>query len=354
MTNPGYCDYTFWVIKGVLGESSFFSGVVPVEMFVNERLFVYNDPNVPDEHRYQRDFNEGNAAQIAKYLSDKFPKIFSSSIVCVIPEDSRFEPLEDNPLVGRIIVPGTSIILVNDGQHRQRAWDSVMKNDPKPGQTLPVIFYIFTSYEDCQQLFKDLNCGVRPSNSLAKLFEHRESDILLAKGVKKRLPLYDGLILTTRDTIPAKGKQLFTLTHFTDANALVVQHIQHREFEYQLEACVAFWDAIADNMPQWNQVYKSELSGNALRKDEVSTLAITLMAFGYLGQSLVVKYAKELHTLKKVLRGLKNIGWHRNNPAWRSIFMTQTDAMKTPKISNRPETQRALAAYFKRQLNLED
>src|SRR5699024_12456719 len=84
--------------------------------------------------------------------------------------------------LGTLCVPMDAQILINDGQHRRKAIEDALDARPELGQdNIPVLFFVDEGLKRSQQMFADLNkYAIRPSPSLASLYDHRDASSKLA------------------------------------------------------------------------------------------------------------------------------------------------------------------------------
>ncbi|MCV5831208.1 DNA sulfur modification protein DndB, partial [Escherichia coli] len=71
----------------------------------------------------------------------------------------------------------------NDGQHRRKAIEDALDARPELGQdNIPVLLFVNEGLKRSQQMFADLNkYAIRPSPSLASLYDHRDASSNLAR-----------------------------------------------------------------------------------------------------------------------------------------------------------------------------
>ena len=111
-------------------------------------------------------------------------------------------------------------ILINDGQHRRAAIEEAVKNESDLGHDhISVVFFIDEELKKSQQMFADLNKhAVRPSPSLATLYDQREELSNIARRVMNDVTVFSKLTETEKTSISNKSMKLFTLSGIKNAN----------------------------------------------------------------------------------------------------------------------------------------
>ena len=105
-------------------------------------------------------------------------------------------------------------ILINDGQHRRKAIEEALRENPDLGQdNIPVLFFIDEGLTRSQQMFADLNkYAVKPSPSLGTLYDHRDESSELARELATKVKPFIGLTEMEKSNISPKSNKLFTLS----------------------------------------------------------------------------------------------------------------------------------------------
>ena len=77
-----------------------------------------------------------------------------------------------------------------------------------------------------------------------------------------------------------------------------------------VEFLTSYWETVADNINEWQEVMNRGLTKKDLRENYIITLAITLTALGKLGRY----FYDNLHVdMKSTLKKLQEIDWSRCN-----------------------------------------
>ena len=84
-----------------------------------ERLFRYDEEELPAPFRAQRDLNKGRIAGIARYIVENPSEYVLSALSATIDGAFAFESAPGQRSVGILAIDMSATILVNDGQHRR-------------------------------------------------------------------------------------------------------------------------------------------------------------------------------------------------------------------------------------------
>src|SRR4051794_23156040 len=95
-------SYSFAAIRGIQAGRAFYVAMVPLGMV--ERLFRYNDQNIPFKLRAQRELNKGRIPAIARYLTENPTGYILSALSATIGGAFAFEPAAGQRSVGKLNV----------------------------------------------------------------------------------------------------------------------------------------------------------------------------------------------------------------------------------------------------------
>ncbi|MEP0885256.1 DNA sulfur modification protein DndB [Trichocoleus sp. ST-U3] len=278
------------------------------------KLFSFDDEEIPAEMRAQRTLNRARIPEIAQYILDNPNGYVFSAITVSINADIRFEPTEAGD-VGLLKVPMDARFIINDGQHRRAAFEMALKENPEIGdETISVVFFLDIELKRSQQMFTDLNrYAARPDPSLNILYDHRDRKAVLSKAVMKAVKVFDKLTDTERSSLPPRSSKLFTLSAIYTATNLLLGNPKDVDFDKQTRLASQYWNAVAAQMSDWQDVLHKKVSAGELRRDYVHSHAVTLVGLGGAGAALLSLYPKDWADR---LKPLQSINWERSNPAW--------------------------------------
>lgn len=320
--------HSFPAVRGEQAGRKFYIAMCPLRLV--PRLFVFDEEEVPPEMRAQRSLNRARVPEIAEYLVTRPDSYVLSALTASINGAVEFCPADEGRQLslGVLQIPMDASILINDGQHRRAAIEEALKRRPEIGHdNVPVLFFIDEGLVRSQQMFADLNkYAIRPSNSLATLYDHRDPESELARFLAMNCIAFAGLTEMEKSTISNRSTKLFTLSGIKHASRALLRK-QLREDVTPEEKLLAkeFWEAVAEQIPDWERARSREVSTAALRQDFVHAHGVTLHALGIAGSALISAHPKGWRGKLKALRG---IDWARSN-----TLMWEGRAMQQGRIS---------------------
>jgi len=214
---------------------------------------------MPAELARQRKLNIKRVRQEMKpYLLQNPDHFFSAIAVEVVrPGDSshdiKFVQSPDNPDFGRIHFDGTELLQAVDGQHRLKAIQLALQEQPELArESIAVVFLPHRSIQRSQQLFSDLNRYAKtPSKTLSILFEHREFEARVAKSWAKNCRAFkDFRTNMETNSLVVKSRHLITLSVLYEcARELIAKDYDEKKWDReQLEAEA---DRVGRQLSEW-------------------------------------------------------------------------------------------------------
>jgi DNA sulfur modification protein DndB len=305
-------EYVFPAIRGIQAGREYYVSMCPVRLI--PKLFSFDDEEIPAEMRAQRTLNTARVPEIAQYILDNPTSYVFSAITVSINADIKFESTgaED---IGVLKIPMDARFIINDGQHRRAAFEMALKENPEVGdETISVVFFLDVGLKRSQQMFTDLNrYAARPDPSLNILYDHRDRKAVLSKMVMKSVKIFDKLTDTERSSLPPRSSKLFTLSGIYTATNLLLGNPKDVDFDKQTSLASQYWNAVAAQMSDWQDVLHKKVSAGELRRDYVHSHAVTLVGLGGAGAALLSLYPDDWANR---LKPLQSINWERSNPAW--------------------------------------
>ncbi|MGX5203214.1 DNA sulfur modification protein DndB [Aliikangiella sp. IMCC44632] len=310
-------ENTFPAVRGIQSGRPCYIAMCPMRLI--PRLFVFNEDQVPPELRAQRTLNASRLPDICNYLVENSTDYTLSSITASINTKVSFEPLSDTghgQNMGILKVPMDAQILINDGQHRRAAIEKAIKENPELGHDhISVLFFIDEGLVRSQQMFADLNKhAVRPSDSIATLYDHRDAIADLARFVQKNVRIFSRLTELEKSSISNRSTKLFTLSAIKNSNKALLSVGKNQIIDAaQKEAAVEYWNEVAANMPDWQEALNKTVSTSHLREQYVHSHGVMLQAMGNIGADMLCLPKTKW---KAALKNLAKIDWSRSNPDW--------------------------------------
>ena len=302
--------YRFPVVRGVQAKREYFIAMVPLRMI--PKLFPPEEEYVPPEFRAQRKLNESRIPVISKYILRNRENYVFSALAASVDGDFRFNQSEF-PDVGVLEVSMDAKILINDGQHRKAAiLEAITEDESLLDETIPVVFFEDQGLARSQQMFTDLNKhAVKTSNSIAELYDSRDALAVITRSVISKIQFFNKYTDKEKDNLGKFSSNLFTLNTFYVANKKV---LSGKAITEDTEAfLLSYWQNVAQNIEQWNELQQKEISKVDLRENYIVTQAIVIQALGRVGNVFLSN--SELN-MEKALLGLKKIDWKRNAECW--------------------------------------
>jgi len=309
----GY-TYQFPAIRGRQAGMEYYISMCPLKVI--PKIFLYDEEELAPELRAQRTLNRSRIPEISKYLVENPSDYIFSSITASIDGEVLFEPIEKHGFdrnLGKIKIPMTARILINDGQHRRAALLEALKHAPEIGdETISVVFFIDIGLKRSQQMFADLNKhAVRPTKSLGVLYDHRDPLSDLARKLTLSVPIFNGLSEFEKTTISNRSTKLFTLSSIYQATKILLNKGKKDKISPDEEKlAIDYWCETAKNMPDWKAVKEKSVSAATLRKECIHAHGLVLHVLGIIGKNLLSNYPDNW---KINLKNLHNIDWSKSN-----------------------------------------
>lgn len=107
-------------------------------------------------------------------------------------------------------------------------------------------------------MFADLNkYAIRPSPSLASLYDHRDASSNLARYLAMSVEPFVGMTELEKSNISQRSNKLFTLSSIKQATrALLGKDPKKSDFEECTQIATRYWQAIYNVMPDWQLAAK--------------------------------------------------------------------------------------------------
>lgn len=304
--------YKFPVVKGIQAERVYYIAMVPLKMLA--KLFPSEDEYVPPEFRAQRRLNESRIPVISKYIVENKKNYVFSALAASIDGDFEFKKSDIAVDVGVLEVSMDARFLINDGQHRKAAILEAIKEDESLGnETIAVVLYEDKGLRRSQQIFTDLNKhAVKISNSIAELYDSRDELAVINRNVINQVAFFNEYTDKEKDILGKFSSNLFTLNTFYTANKRIVGMSEMAEGAEAF--LIKYWNCVADNIIQWNELIRHEISKVDLRENYIITQGVVIQAFGMIGSYF---YRNQEMDFSIYMKKLKAINWKRNASQWK-------------------------------------
>lgn len=299
--------YRFPAVRGIQSNREYYISMIPMKLL--SKLFPEEEETLLPEYRAQRKINELRIPEIRDYIVNNRDTYVFSALSASIDGEFEYKPSDINKDVGILEVNMEATFLINDGQHRKAAIEAAIKEDHTVGdETISIVFFKDEGLLKSQQMFTDLNKhAVKTSNSLSTLYDSRDALAVATKQVIESVPFLKKFTDKERDNLGKNSLHLFTLTSIYKANSKILHSSCSDE---DTEFLISYWNGISNNIPEWTELQKRIITKKDLRENYITTLAITIYAFGRLGRYF---YDNRSIEMTDYLCKLQNIDWLRSN-----------------------------------------
>lgn len=305
--------YTFPALKGNQASKDFFVIMCPLKIL--SKLFIFNEDELPAEHRAQRILNRTRIPEMATYIVNNPKDYVFSSVTASIDGDFEFTPLNKDfdDKVGIIKVSMDSRLLINDGQHRRAAIEDALKAAPELGdETISVVLFIDEGLKRSQQIFADLNKhAVNVSKSIGILYDSRDPIAMISKSLLENNKYLKYFTDTENPSLSKFSPKLFTLSSVNETNKKLLSKLNTSDPKIATFV-EEFWDVLCENMKEWQFVFNKDINPHLFRNDYISSNGVVLEALGLVGNYL---YKNNPYDWKAILSNVSTIDWHRSNLA---------------------------------------
>jgi len=329
--------YELSAVRGVQAGRQYYTVMCPLNVAV--QLMKYSDSSLPSEARAQRVLNKQRIPEMKDYILNNKESYVFSALTASVDGDIEFERSEGNDRIGTLKISMNSVIIINDGQHRQAAIAQALEANPAlRKEDISIVIFHDQGLQRSQQMFTDLNRhAVRPTKSLNILFDNRDSFSILIKECIEQIPMFRGSVEMEKSTISNRSRSLFTLSGIYHASQDLIKGTDLTD-EQKKATIIAFWNATAANLTPWQNAKNQIIKPDIFRRDYICAHTIMLRALGTLGHSMIVIPQEKW---QEHLKFLQDIDWLKSNEEFQGIVLVQE------RITASRNNQAAFAKYVK-------
>lgn len=321
-------QYVFPAIRGIQAGREYYVSMCPLRLI--PRIFLFDEEELTPELRSQRSLNKARVPEMARYLSDQPNNYVFSALTASVDADMTFEPSSElNNSLGILRIAMAGQFIINDGQHRRAAIELALKTNPQLGEeTIAVVFFSDIGLKRSQQMFSDLNrYAIRPSTSISILYDHRDQEAEITRRLIAEATPFRDLVEMESSTLSARSRRLFTFSAIYQAtNVLLMDRPDDTSIEAALVIARRFWEAVARQLPEWEDVRRGRLKASEVRQDLIHSHGVVLQAIGRAGCALLKTRPDDWH---EALVELRAIDWSRNNPDWKGRSVVRGKLFKS-------------------------
>ena len=295
------------------------------------KIFTFNDKDeVPAEMRAQRILRDTRIPALKNYIINN-PKDYTlSSLTASVDGAMEFFPTPgaNEKNVGNLIMDMDATFLINDGQHRRRAIEQALKENPDLAhEMISVVFFRDKGLKRSQQMFADLNKNaVKPTKSLNILYDHRDNFSQFIVRLINSIEIFQGRVELEKTAISNRSTNFFTLSGISDSTMTLLGINKGRKItEEESWNVKQFWTEVSKNIPEWQLLIQGKVTPSELRKNYVNAHTNLLNALGIFGNILINEYPKDW---KEKIQGIKKIDWSRNNIEWEGRLLQKGRMLK--------------------------
>ena len=322
-------SHTFAAIRGRQAGDEYYA--VACEMAIIPRLFVFNEETIPAELRSQRHVNKSRIPEMARYILSNPRTYIFSALTASIDGNVEFKPIKLEGKVsnlGKLVISNDARLMINDGQHRRAAIEKALAEDPNIGkETVAVVFFKDRGLKKSQQMFADLNRhAIRPSTSLAKLYDHRDQVAEVIRRLVTEANVFRGVVEMERSTLAERSSKMFPFSGIYSATKYLLADNFEKNLDKTVKDLITFWDLVGEQFDKWTAVRTGKISASEIRRDYINTHVIALQAIGLTGKALIQKFPT---TWKSKIKNLNKIDWLKNNIIWQNRVIVNGRVMKS-------------------------
>lgn len=306
-------EYQFPAIRGIQAGREFYVSMCPMRLL--PKIFLFDEEELVPELRAQRLINKSRLPDLTRYIVQNPDSYVFSAITVSIDAEVRFNSISEEgeaSRIGMLHVPMSARFIINDGQHRRAAMERALREKPEVGdESIAVVFFLDVGLKRCQQMFADLNrYAIRPSKSLSILYDHRDHTAMLTKALIAKSPMFRDLVELEKTSLSTRSRRLFTLSALYHATTELLMDWNEGDPQECAESALSYWEAVASEIGEWQQVRLGESSAGEVRMDYIHTHGVVLQALGRVGNSLMCKHPKQW---REKIKGLAKVDWRRAN-----------------------------------------
>lgn len=305
-------SYKFPVVRGIQAGREYYIAMIPLRML--EKLFPGEDEYVLPEYRAQRKLNESRIPVISRYIIENRESYVFSALAASIDGKFKYHSSDESTEIGILEVSMDARFLINDGQHRKAAILAALNEDPNLGnETISVVLYEDNGLSRSQQIFTDLNKhAVKTSNSIAELYDSRDEIAVITRNVVSNVSFINEYTDKEKDNLGKFSSNLFTLNTFYSS---IKRTINGNNPDSNIERfLIHYWNCVAENIVQWGELSKKEISKVDLRENYIVTQGVVIQALGQVGTYF---YNNPDVNMEQALSGLRKIDWKRSATIWK-------------------------------------
>ncbi len=320
--------FGFDAMRGVQAGREFYVAMCPMKII--PKLFVFSEVDLPPEVRAQRTLKETRIPAIRDYILENPKDYVFSSLTASVDGKMKFSPLPalgENGKQGRLYVSMNSRLLINDGQHRRRAIEEALKENPDlANETISVVFFNDKGLKRSQQMFADLNKhAVKPSTSLGILYDHHDDYSQFIVSLANEVDIFRNRVELEKTSISNRSTKFFTLSGISAATKLLLEG--EKDISPEKRRFVKdFWNEVTRNIGHWKNLMDGKVTAGELRTNYIHAHSNLLGTLGIVGAIL---YKNHQDSWKKKLEVIRDLAWEKTDEMWEGRLAVQGRMQKS-------------------------
>lgn len=314
-------NYVFPAVRGIQANKEYYTSMCQLKL-IPEIFKEINFPFLSPKLRAQRILNKGRVPGIKQYILNNPDSYVFSSITISVDGEVEFIPINKKDYqLGYLKISKNANFIINDGQHRVEAIKQAIKENPILAyETISMIIYVDLGLKHSQQIFTDLNrFSVKPTPSISILYDYKDQMAELSRFLAENVYYFNNLVEYEKSSISNRANKLFTLSSIYNSTKDLLNkkerdiHITEEDKDFALN----FWEEVGNNIPEWEEVKKGDLTAYKAREKFITAHGIFLNAMGIVGRKMIENEIE----ISEGLKVLRFIDWERSNPQWEGIVL---------------------------------
>ncbi len=310
-----YVEFNIPAVRGFQGEHAVYAAMCPIRLLPKLFPVGVDNSTTVESHSFRR-ANMKRVHEIANYLLENRDDFHMATVTVSIEHKVRFVAAENahskTPTIGQLFIPLEARLTILDGVHRiYGVQKALAKNSSLANDAIAMLLHVDPNGSRRRQLFSDTKQHERttaPSRRIA--FDERDELARLTREVIMKVPVFGDAIEMDKTAISNRSRKLFTLSALYQANRELLADRKKDSYKQRLKLATEFWIKVAEQIPGWSQIIRSDKSAAEIRANYVHCHAIGVAAIARAGRALLALHPDDWN---KRLTKLSSLDWSRRN-----------------------------------------
>lgn len=372
--------FSTYAAEGFQGEHRFFTTSLRWGELASSLVFHDELTDLDEDQRMQRGLARTRLQALSHYLTEEDDHFFSALTLMMLPRDldqpaheaededdddewdfmfvkEKEKRLPGQQRFGVLHLSGNIRLFPADGQHRAKAGMQALKEAPDLAkEAVPVVLIPYKTPDQVRQMFSDLNLNAKPiSRTLGYDFETRVPIAIAAKTVGHSVPLFQGRVNRSTNSLPKSSGNVITLNTLVDSTRDIVRGLlisngtppetTDKDMEAlvstyvdggdgSMESVINVWQDIVDAFgDHWAPV----IAGEDGAAGELRDAYLFPHGLGWRGLSKAAGRLIAAHGdgwAAKFNRGVHQFDWRREAPEWTGEAVIYNPETKVYRVNN--------------------